>query len=147
MTAALQKAEGEVLIQFEPDVSNALPQFRQQGALDGKLFRIGGKNERKVPVHLMDGKKVHVCNAERELATRLAEHLFGSTLRVQGSGRWTRDTRGNWIMLEFNIVDFDVLSDLPLSQVVAKLHAVKGSHWPEIDDPAAELARIPGKSI
>lgn len=115
--------------------------FNQPGSLDGLLIKIGGKDE-TVPVHLQEGSAVYICNATRDMARRLAPHLFSGILRVHGTGRWARDAEGQWLLRRFNISDFEVLEDAPLSAVVARLRQVPGSGWKEIDDPHAELKRL-----
>ena len=117
--------------------------FNQSGTLDGVLIRIGGKDD-TVPVHLQDGDTIHVCNATREMARRLAVHLYGATLRVQGEGRWEREADGVWLLKRFNISEFKELSDAPLSEVVGRLRGVKGNGWKNVDDPAVELQQLRG---
>lgn len=114
---------------------------KQQGSLDGVLIRIGGKDE-TVPVSLMSENVVYTCNANRLLARELAIHLFGAVLRVHGNGRWHRDEEGSWIMDRFNISNFDILKELPLTDVVNRLRSIDGSEWKRIDDPIAELYSI-----
>lgn len=113
----------------------------QPGTLDGLLIKIGGKDE-TVPVHLQEGDTIHICNAIRDMARRLAPHLFAGRLRVHGNGRWERDEEGNWNLKRFNITEFEVLDDAPLSEVVARLRQVLGNEWQEIDDPYIELKRL-----
>jgi len=67
--------------------------FSQPGVLDGVLIRVGGRDD-TVPVHLRDGERIHLCHAARDMAKRLAVHLYGPVLRVQGNGRWKRDADG-----------------------------------------------------
>ena len=117
--------------------------FRERGTLDGVLIRVGGKDD-TVPVHLLDGDKVHICNANREVARRLAPSLFGAILRVHGEGRWERDQEGKWNLLRFDIRDFEPLDDVPLGEAVRRLRAVKGSGWQRISEPARELHRLRG---
>ena len=117
--------------------------FNQPGVLDGILIRIGGRDD-TVPAHLRDGDTIHLCNATREMAKRLAVHLYGPPLRVHGDGRWERDAAGRWIMKQFNITSFDVLDDAPLGEVARRLRDVEGSGWKEIEDPAAELRHLRG---
>lgn len=140
----LYRGDGAEIIHF-PGCEKAKPltfgAFNQTGSLDGLLIKIGGKDE-TVPVHLQEGNAVHICNATREMARRLAPHLFTGTLRVHGTGRWERDAEGAWILKRFNIADFEVLEDALLSIVVARLREVPGSGWKEIDDPHAELQRL-----
>ncbi len=117
--------------------------FNQSGVLDGVLIRVGGRDD-TVPVHLRDGNTIHICNATRDLAKRLAIHLYGRTLRVRGDGRWERDADGCWSMKRFNITAFDELDDAPLGKIVRRLRAVEGSRWQDLDDPLAELQRLRG---
>lgn len=117
--------------------------FDQPGVLDGVLIRIGGRDD-TVPVHLRDGETVHMCNATRELAQRLAVHLYGKVLRVQGEGRWERDADGAWWMRRFNITAFEKLDGAPLGKVVERLRGIGRSGWKDIDDPSAEIRRLRG---
>ena len=119
--------------------------FNQDGALDGVLVRVGGRDDAvAVPVHLRDGDVIHMCNATRDMARRLAVHLYGPTLRVQGNGRWERGADGVWSMKRFDITDFRELDEAPLSEIVRRLRSVEGSGWKDIDDPPAELRRLRG---
>ena len=117
--------------------------FNQTGVLDGVLIRIGGRDD-MVPAHLLDGGTIHLCIATREIARRLAVHLFGPPLRVHGDGRWERDADGGWVMKRFNITSFDELDDAPLGEVAQRLRDVEGSGWKEIEDPTAELRHLRG---
>ncbi len=117
--------------------------FNQPGVLDGVLIRIGGRDD-TVPAHLRDGKTIHVCNATRDMARRLAGHLYGPVLRVLGEGRWERTVDGTWFMKRFNISEFRELDDEPMSEVVERLRGVEGSGWKNVDDPLAEVRRLRG---
>lgn len=145
-TGCLRESNGAELIQFpgrELKAPITFGAFKQPGVLDGVLVRVGGMDN-TVPVHLQDGGTVHICNATRDMARRLAVHLYGPTLRVQGEGRWERDADNGWLMKRFNITAFEELDDVPLNQVADRLRNVEGSGWDNIDDPAAELRRLRG---
>lgn len=114
--------------------------FTQPGTLDGILIRIGGEDD-PVPVHLEDGDKIHICYAKRSIARVLAPHLFGSPLRVSGTGKWRREPDGSWLMDRFTIQDFTELNDAPLSEVVNKLRRVEAD-WKSQEDPLGELDRL-----
>lgn len=114
--------------------------FKQEGSLDGVLVRIGVKGK-IASAQLSDGERSYTCELSRELAKKVAGHLF-SPLRVYGHGRWLRDGEGAWHLDSFKVESFDVLDDRPLSELVAELHAVAGSGWDELDDPMGELARL-----
>ena len=115
--------------------------FNERCSFDGMLIRVGGKDE-VVPVHLQAANKIHVCNADRDMARRLAPHLYQGTLRVWGEGRWEREVDGSWKLHRFNVSEFKLLDDTPLGQVVEQLRAVKGSGWKKLDDPIAEIMRL-----
>jgi hypothetical protein len=116
--------------------------FNQQGSLDGVVIRVGGKND-PVPVLLEASPDLHYpCLAHRDLAKRLARHIFTTPLRVYGTGRWHRTEEGTWILDRFLIGSFDVLNDEPLSSVVEALRSIPGSEWPSVEDPWGELASL-----
>lgn len=144
--ASLREPGGAEIIPFpgvEQTPGLTYGPFRERGSLDGVLIRVGGKDD-TVPVHLLDGDKVHICNANREVARLLAPSLFGPILRVHGEGRWERDQEGKWNLLRFDIRDFEPLDDVPLGEAVRRLRAVKGSGWQRISEPARELHRLRG---
>jgi hypothetical protein len=143
-TGSLQESDGAEIIGFpgrEQPQPRTFGTFNQASTLDGMLIRIGG-NDNTVPVHLQHGDTVYVCNANRSMAQRLAPHLYGATLRVQGQARWERDAEGTWQLKRFNIADFDTLDDTPLGEVVERLRQVQGSYWKQIEDPASELEQL-----
>lgn len=120
--------------------------FKQLCSFDGMLIRVGGKDD-TVPVHLQAGDKIHICNADRDMARHLAPYLYQETLRVWGDGRWERESSGSWRLIQFNISEFQVLDDSPIGEVVEKLRAVEGSGWKQFDDPLAEAMRLRRDSV
>jgi hypothetical protein len=112
----------------------------QPGQLYGTVIVIGGKND-PVPVHLEDGDAVHLCEASRATARELAPHLFGSSLAVEGQGRWARDTDGSWVMRTFRILSFRELDDRPLSDVLGDLSR-RRPQWTHREDPIGDLQRL-----
>lgn len=120
--------------------------FEEACSFDGMLIRVGGTDD-SVPVHLQAGSKFHICNADRDMARRLAPHLYQGTLRVWGEGQWERDASGKWKVSPFNIRDFVLLDDTPLDKVVERLRDVKGSGWKRFDDPLAEIMRLRRDSL
>ena len=117
--------------------------FNQQGSLDGQLIVLGGTSD-PVPVHIQcrDTGLVHLCDARRSVAKALAPYYLGAEVRVYGTGRWLRDEQGHWRLERFHIGNFEILSEQPLSSVVAGLRAVPGSDWESLKDPWAELDSI-----
>ena len=143
-SASVHGGNGAEILSFrgrERTKALSLGSFRQDGYFDGMLIRVGGKDD-TVPVHLQDGDVIHARNATREMARRLATHLFDGTVRVFGNGRWKRNREGRWVLLRFDVKDFEVLDDTPLPTVVQQLREVPGSGWSQIDDPFAELRRL-----
>lgn len=145
-TGRLQEDGGAEVVQF-PGRERPKPltfgAFNEPGVLDGVLIRVGGRDD-TVPVHLLDGDAVHMCNATRDMARRLGVYLYGPPLRVRGEGRWERGAEGDWLMKRFNIADFNVLDNAPLVEIVGQLRNVEGSGWKDIEDPAAELQVLRG---
>ena len=145
-TGLLQEGEGAEVLRFpgrEAPAPLTFGAFNQTGVLDGVLIRIGGRDD-TVPAHLRAGDTIHLCNATRDMAKRLAVHLYGPPLRVHGNGRWERDAGGGWVMKRFNITSFDVLDDAPLGEVARRLRDVKGNGWKEVEDPTAVLRHLRG---
>ncbi len=141
-TGSLTGEGGSVIIPFpgrdrpEPLIFGP---FRQDGTLTGQLIRVGGRDE-TVPVHLRDGQVILTgLNCTQELARRIAQHLYGPTLRVHGTGNWIRTGAGVWDLQNFKITDFEILDDIPLLTVVEHLRKVKGSEWSQIPDPVLTL--------
>ena len=113
--------------------------IKQNGTLDGEVIRVGGKDD-TVPVHLRDGPVIRTgLFTTPDIARRLAQHYLGATVRVQGTGHWLRSADASWSLKSFKIVDFEVLDETPLTEVVAGLRRVEGSRWSDVPDPVADL--------
>ena len=139
--------DADVVIPF-PGRSRAEPlafgPMKQSGTLDGQVLRVGGK-DRTVPVHLRDGEVVYVgLWAAPPLARRIAAHLLGPTIRVQGTGSWIRTSAGLWELKSFRIRDFDVLDDSSLEQVVAEVRVLGREAWADVDDAGVLLRELRG---
>lgn len=137
-----------VIIQF-PGKTRPKPvdygAFSQHGSFDGVPVKVGGLAE-QVAIHLQEAgptARVHICQASRDIARAIAAHLFETTIRVHGTGRWRRETSG-WDLLKFTISDFEVLDDAPLDAVVAQLRGVPGNGWNDVDHPLASLHDLRG---
>jgi hypothetical protein len=113
--------------------------FREEGVLEGVVIKVGGKDD-SVPVWLQDGENVHRCTATVEMSKRLSMHYRRGLLRVKGTGRWMREANGTWKMIRFDIADFEILDDAPLTDVIRRLQAVAGADWG--DDPLRELRKL-----
>lgn len=114
--------------------------FRQDGSLDGVLVRIGGLED-MVPVHLREGEFVYQCQANHDIARKLAPYLFGAPLRASGNGTWFRDRDGNWEMRRFTIESFSTLRRDDLVSTVERLREFNNK-LKTIEDPLAELEKL-----
>lgn len=146
---ALTADSDGVVIQF-PGKTRPKPidygAFSQQGSFDGIPVKVGGLAE-MVPIHLQEAGPaalVHNCVASRDIARAIAVHLFETPIRVHGNGRWRRETSGAWTLVRFVISEFEVLDDAPLDAVVARLRAVQGSGWRNVEHPLASLRDFRG---
>lgn len=141
-TGSLRDSSDRVVIPF-PGIKKKLPPvfgpIKQEGALTGQVVRVGGKDA-TIPVHLRDGDTVLTgLTANEETARQLSKHYLEGSIRVHGIGTWFREANGVWRLDKFQIQSFEVLDDAPLSDVVARLRAVRGSGWGEVPDPVAKL--------
>lgn len=139
-TADLNQTGGARILQFKgrEGIQEAYGPVRQYGELTGTVIMVGGKND-PVSVHLEDGDRTHHCEAKRDLAKRLAAHLFASPVRAVGYGRWSRTDEGVWQMDDFKVAEFSVLDATPLSGIIRDLRSVR-SEWLSSDDPLGRLA-------
>lgn len=118
--------------------------FREQGTLDGMVIGIRGKDD-TVHVLLQDGQVTYSgCQTSRDVARRLGQVIYGPLIRAKGSGKWLRHEDGTWQLVRFDILDFDVLDDEPLSDVIERLRAVGGNEWAKSENPVRELLDLRG---
>lgn len=115
--------------------------FWQPGHLSGVVILLGGKTDRvSVKIQAADGE-TYTCKADRSIAKRLRDHLFETPVRFGGEGRWRRDPSGRWRLEQFNISDFSLLDDDPLTDTIAALRAIEG-RWKDRPDPLAEVDEL-----
>ncbi len=103
-------------------VEAKLGPVEQPGALDGEIIQVGGRDE-TINVHLKAGDQIHFCVTSKELARRLAQHIFGAPVRVHGRGIWARMASGAWILKKFEIAGFETLEETSLSKMFEGLRA------------------------
>lgn len=112
--------------------------FNQEGALDGALVRVGGR-DRTAHALLQDGEKSWSVEVSRDMAQDMAKHLF-QPVRVRGVGRWLRTSDAVWQLMRFRVDSFEVLGDKTLSELLAHAqeNATEGpepdalEHWHNI---------------
>ncbi len=97
-------------------VEGRLGPVEQAGTLDGEVIQIGGRDE-TINIHLKAGDQIHICVTSKGIARRLAPYIFGSVIRLRGSGTWARKDSGGWILKRFEIVEFETLDERRLSKV------------------------------
>jgi hypothetical protein len=113
--------------------------FREVGTLDGRIIRIGGRDE-TIPVWLKSGEVEYHCNVRGEdVARRLAPYYLNGVIRVHGNGKWVREENGIWKLEQFDISEFEVLDDSPMEDVVNQLRAVEGGTWHESDGVLSDI--------
>jgi hypothetical protein len=131
----------EIPIEKPAPVTPSIPNLNRAGSLQGKIMRIGGKQDIvSVEIQDVDGH-VYLCKATRELAKKLACQMFDPTIRVSGHGRWMRAEDSIWRVDEFQISDFEVLEDDALVDVINELRAIP-SAWKALEDPDSEMTKI-----
>ncbi len=114
----------------------------ESGELEGQIIRVGGKDD-TVPVTLMgDGGVDYKCQTSRTIAKELAKLLFGATVRVNGKGKWRRNSEGVWTLEYFQIQGHEILDDVPLEKFVQEMRAIPGSGWNESEDPHADFKKL-----
>ena len=117
------------------------PPFTQYGTLDGVPISVGGELE-LVHIHLEGRRKeTYNCDVNRTIAKQIAQHLFTTVIRVEGSGRWKRHENGEWELKTFHIKDFKPLPDASLKEETEALRAIP-AEWKNSEDPLADLATI-----
>jgi hypothetical protein len=114
--------------------------FNQSGTVDGIVIRVGGEKE-FVPVHIEEQGDVHVCSASRDVAKKIARHIFGQTIRAEGVGRWRRDRDGEWQLDSFRIHDFKILEETTLAESRDRLGAVVTS-LRDAKNPLEEIRKL-----
>lgn len=145
-SAVLRVKKGAEIIRF-PGCKTPLAEevvMHEHGELDGKVIRVGGKDD-SVPIWLQseDGE-IYKCWTTRTIARELAGHLFEQTVRVAGHGKWRRTVERVWELESFKIQSWQVLDEMPLADLLEYLRAVEGSGWNNMDDPQEELKKLRG---
>lgn len=113
--------------------------FRQDGSLDGEVYRIGGKDDTK-HINIRSGERdISVLVASEAVALRLRHHLFQGQLRFYGAGTWFRHGDGRWELRSFRVTDFEPLGDESLTEVVDRLRAVSGNGLHDLRDPVGKI--------
>lgn len=138
-----QEEEMIRLLGADRELATAFGPISQATTLDGKVIRVGGRQQ-EVPVHIetRTGIESH-CFATRAMAKEFGKRLFDGEFRFYGDGKWLRDETGKWKLQRFNITRFEPLDESTLSDALMGLRAIEGRDWSKTD-PWAELREIRG---
>ncbi len=138
----LKNAEGGVIIAF-PGTTQKKPEqvqtVYQPDSLIGQVIKIGGRDD-TVPMTLKtpDGAFVDVNVKGRDEARKLAHHLFGADIKVNGNATWTRDEEGQWTCSAMEVLSFEETDSTSLVDLFEALRRVPNNHWHQLEDPIAE---------
>jgi hypothetical protein len=117
------------------------PTLSRAGALQGKIIRLGGKQEIvSVEIQDVDGH-IYLCRARRDLAKQLAREMFDQTILVHGTGKWRRGDDATWYVEDFQISQFEVLDADNLGEVVKQLRSIP-SAWLDQEDSLDKLEKL-----
>jgi len=133
--ASAQLMRGETNILLFPGIKAPRPQrlgpFTQSIERDGVLLRIGGVDKSAHAIIADGDGNTWSFETSRELARRLAPHLFGNPIRLFGKCRCYRDEEGQWQYDAFKANDFDTLNDVSLAETVTTIRAMTVGTWEE----------------
>jgi len=116
--------------------------IKQLGSLQGQVVRVGGTGE-TIPVTLV-GDSTYYCHCpgkRLDLVQDLAQYIYGQSVRVEGTGTWTRNEDGQWELNAFAISAFEALDDSSLLDIRDRLRLAPASAWRDMEDPHRELHR------
>lgn len=138
-----------VLYQFEgKTVSNdKIPTIYQTGTVDGMVTGVVGADD-TMHLHLRDylNRDVRVLVRDEDKARKLLSYFRRGVLRVKVQGTWKR-TEFGWLpeTSKCTLIDFEVLEDTPVSEVLAKFAAVPGNGWRDLENPDKLLSELRGE--
>lgn len=115
--------------------------FNQGIMKDGVLVRVGGKDKSAHAIIEDSDGGTWSFEVTRELAKELAHYLFGKPVRLMGHGRWFRDEEGQWQYSSLKAVEFKVLDDASLVDIVQRIRSLPGDTWKQGVDPI-EMLRL-----
>ena len=141
--SAMLKRSGSNVLDFPGRKAPRPPKlgpFNQSIEKDGVLVRVGGI-DKSAHAMIEDGDgATWSFEVSRELAVKLAHHLFGKPIRVSGTGRFFRDEEGAWQHSILKATDFHPLNANSLADVVGRIRTLQMGAWNTDADPM-ELLR------
>ena len=145
----VRSREGNIVLSFPGALGAKEPEdersVQQMDNLVGQVIKIGGRDE-SVPMTLetSDGSYVDVNVRGRDLAKRLALHLFGKEIRIIGLATWKRDAEGEWSCAGMLVDQFEEPDGTPLSELFDSLRELPGNNWNAMDDPIEAWKKLRG---
>lgn len=104
-------------------VESELGPIEEPGAIDGEVVEIGGRDETINVCLRTEGRSYQKCVTSRDVARKLAQHLWGPPVRVEGKARWVRMESGVWQLRRFEILSFHCLDETPLTKLFENLRS------------------------
>jgi len=135
-SAKVSTREGQTLqlVRPAPAIERAEMTVTDSAQVDGRVFRISGKDE-TTSVGLIEdgtGRAISVETRSDDLARRFAQQFKGKLLRVQVNGTWTRNADGVWEPKNLRATEFEVLEDTPLVETMRSLRQALGNGWADM---------------
>jgi len=131
---------GAVILPF-PGREESQEEFaaiRQRGFIDGIITGVRGRDETVHIILQAEDKQISGCYTNPVIGKQLCVR-FREAVRLFGTGRWLRDSEGDWSLINFKVDGFDPLDEAPLSAALTNLRAIPT----ELDDDAySELLMI-----
>ncbi|TVU68088.1 hypothetical protein [Cobetia crustatorum] len=112
--------------------------IKKHGSVQGKLYQIGGKDNRKLVRIQGADKETLFCTATQEITEKLAPYLF-KNIRVTGYSIWDRQEEGGWKMKSLEIESYTPLDSGKLSDAIQRLRNTGGIMWNEMDSPHSTI--------
>lgn len=132
-TAEILSPSGEVVFSIKPREKQNPISIAKKSKVQGRLYKIGGRNEKTIPVKLEGANdEVLNCEANPQIAAQLGKYLF-KKVRVHGLAVW-ENINGKWKLKKLKIEKFEVLKDIPLNDALNNLAKEKSNKWDEIKD-------------
>lgn len=140
--ARVMNSTGKVLHMMLPWRETAEMIVQDTAEIDGRVFRISGKDQ-STSVGLIEdgtGNAITVETNNDGLARRFAAQFKGGLLRVALHGTWTRNTEGRWEPKRLIADSFEEIEETPLVETMLALQSDPHNRWASIP-PEQALAK------
>lgn len=112
--------------------------------IDGTVIKIGGRDS-SIPVSVkdLDGQVLRCQVRGLANAKKLSRHYLEAPIRLHGSGRWTRERDGKWVLELFDIQSWEILDPSAPDKVLSILASPENG-WAQMNNPQAEWRKLRG---